>query len=89
LDGAKETWALEHNKTGAVSVAESDVAPYLGVPSHTGQVQPVAGERYFLKKLNESPEAQLTRKLAGHPKGTIFRFGTNGNIETILLGMAH
>ena len=29
LDGAKQMWALDHGRTGAVEVTRHDVAPYL------------------------------------------------------------
>ena|ERR1041385_7910853 len=41
LDGAKQQWAIEHQRTGAVQVAEGDVSEYLRI--HNGWVQPVAG----------------------------------------------
>jgi hypothetical protein len=77
LDGAKQTWAFEHGRTGAVVVTTQDIAPYLP------HFRPVAGERYSLRTLAEFPEAQLTREVDGRPKGTVLRFGTNDNIEII------
>jgi hypothetical protein len=77
LEGAKEQWAFEHGKTGAVAVTEQDLAPYLR------ELRPVAGEKYILKRLSECPEAQLTHSLEGKPKGTVLRFSTNGTLDVI------
>ena len=77
LDGAKQIWAFEHGRTGAVAVTTQDIAPYL--PHFTA----VAGERYILRTLAEVPEAQLTREVDGRPKGTVLRFGTNDSVEII------
>jgi len=84
LDGAKQQWALDHGRTGAVQVTTQDIAPYLS-HSHAsdGLVKAVAGERYSLKTLIESPEAILTREVDGRPKGTVFRLGTD-SIEIII-----
>ena len=84
LDGAKQRWALDHGRTGAVLVTIEDIAPYvLHSLLKAGSVKPIAGERYSLKTLNESPEAQLTHELDGRPKGTVLRLGTN-SIEIIV-----
>jgi hypothetical protein len=77
LDGAKQQWALDHGRTGAVVVTTQDIAPYL--PHFTT----VAGERYILRTLAEVAEAQLTREVDGRPKGTVLRFGTNDSIEIV------
>jgi len=73
LDGAKQMWALDHGRTGAVEVTRHDVAPYLRAPP--GWVQPVAGERYTLNRRTDSPEAELTQTVGGRPKGTRIRLG--------------
>ncbi len=83
LDAAKRQWAQDQNATGAVEITPEDLAPYLEVPPNKGWVTPVAGERYFLKSLAESPVAELTRKLEGWPKGTVLRLGTNAELEVI------
>jgi hypothetical protein len=77
LDGAKQTWAFEHGRTGAVVVTMQDIAPYLR------HFTAVAGERYILRTLAEVPEAQLTCEVGGRPKGTVLRLGTNDSIEII------
>ncbi len=79
LDGAMQQWAFEHGKTGAVVVTEQDVAPYLGQ-----SFKPIAGERYVLKTLSQPPEAQLTHRLEGRPKGSVLRLDTNGTFDVIL-----
>lgn len=98
IDAAKMQWALEHGVTNLSQVsimtnqlAEQDLAQYLKFPSNSlkqnGLVPSYAGEIYFIKALNESPEAKLTRKSnLQWPKGSIIRFATNTNamIETIL-----
>jgi hypothetical protein len=79
LDGAMQMWAFEHGKTGAVVVTAQDVAPYL-----RDSVKPIAGERYVLKTLSQPPEAQLTYRLEGRPKGSVLRLSTNGTFNVIL-----
>jgi hypothetical protein len=82
LDTAIQQWALDHGRTGGVAVTKEDVAPYLKRLSNpNGWVKPVAGERYILRTVGESPEANLTRECNGRPKGTVFRLGTNANLE--------
>ena len=96
LDGAKEAWALEHGQTNqAVVPTMEDLAPYLrgprdgeGLDATTG-IKPVAGERYFIKSLAESPEAELMRELDGRPKGTVFRMATNVADEIVLPKESH
>jgi len=85
LDGATQLWALDHHQTGAVVPTWEDIAPYLKRASDPRvRVKPVAGEVYVLKVLTQSPEAVLTRQVDGMPKGTVLRFGTNGDLEIIL-----
>jgi hypothetical protein len=78
LDGAKQQWALEHNRTGPVEVTREDVAEYLGVGPYEGWVELVAGEQYALRNLTEMPEAELTRDMEGLPKGTRIRLLADG-----------
>jgi len=85
IDGAIEQWALDNGKTGAVVVTWKDLAPYLKVSvSPDGEMKSVAGERYILKGLSNSPEAQLTRRLELWPRGTVLRLSTNWGFEAIL-----
>lgn len=82
LDGAKQQWALDHGRTGAVQVTEQDIAPYL---RHlAGGIRPVAGERYILNRLDQSPEAELTHQLNERPKGTRFRLSGTKGYEVIM-----
>ena len=78
LDGAKQQWALDHQRPGAVEVTAADIAEYVGVAPHKGWVQPVAGERYVLNLLTESPEAVLTETVDGRTKGTRMRLLPEG-----------
>ncbi len=78
LDGAMQLWAFEHGKTGAVVVTEQDLAPYL-----RRSLQPIAGERYVFKTLSQPPEAQLTHRLEGRPKGSVLRLNSNGTFDVI------
>jgi hypothetical protein len=78
LDGAMQQWAIEHGRTGAVVVTEENIASYLRLP-----LKQVAGERYVLKTLAESPEAHLTRKVELWPAGSVLRLGTNGDLEAV------
>jgi len=80
IDGAKQLWAIEHGRTGAVLVTTQDIAPYFRHDqAKEGFLKAVAGERYVIGTLVESPEAQLTREVDGRPKGTLLRLGTNGD----------
>jgi hypothetical protein len=79
LDGAMQQWAFEHGKTGSVVVTEQDLAPYLGQ-----SLKPIAGERYILKTLLQSPEAELTHRLEGRPKGSVLRLNPNGTFDVVL-----
>jgi hypothetical protein len=80
LDGAVQQWGLDHHQTGVVAVTWGDLAPYLKdrCDQH-GWVKSVDGEVYVLKGLAQSPEVVLTRKLGDRPKGTVLRFGANGD----------
>ena len=54
---------------------KEDLIPYLrGIPDvdADGSIKPVAGERYRLKTLAESPEAELTREIEGSRMGQCF-----------------
>jgi hypothetical protein len=83
LDGAKEQWVLDHGRTAAVMVTMHDIAAYVShLLAKDGSVRAIAGERYRLNALTESPEAQLTHEVDDQPKGTVIRLGTN-NIEII------
>jgi hypothetical protein len=78
LAGAAEQWAIDHHQTGAVLVTEADLTNYLRRP-----LEPVAGERYVLRPLPQSPEVVLTREVGGHAKGTVICFTTNGEVRFI------
>jgi len=78
LDGAAEMWVIDHHQTGAVLVAEADLTNYLRRP-----LQPIAGERYVLRPLPESPQVVLTRDVEGRPKGTVICFAANGEVRFI------
>jgi hypothetical protein len=82
LDGAMQQWASDHRQAGTVVVTKEQLAPYLSPIG--GWVKPVAGERYILKTVSESPEARLTGQLEGRPKGTVLLLDTNGGFRAIL-----
>jgi hypothetical protein len=99
IDGAKAEWAIEHGITNATQLnrelTSKDLAPYLfGGLTRKEIVDPICGELYFIRRMDESSEAKLTRDLREHgwhsnwklPKGTIIRFGTNGVEGYILPG---
>jgi hypothetical protein len=85
LDGAKQQWALDHGRTGPVVVSEQDIAVYL----KGGGNRPVAGERYILNLLTQSPEAELTHEALGHPQGTRFRLSATNDYEIVLPNKPH
>ena len=85
IDAAKHQWALERGLTNAAQlnrvITKRDLAPYL-LPAYTQNQDfgnPVNGELYLIRDLNQPPEAVLTRKLTERyvdsplPKGTIIR----------------
>jgi hypothetical protein len=71
LDGAMQQWVIDRGETNSVSVTREDIAPYV----KDGWVKPIAGEEYSLNSFPKPPEARLTRRVQGHPKGTIIRYG--------------
>jgi hypothetical protein len=89
IQQAKELWASEHGRTGAVMVTEQDLARYLH--DFPDCLRHVVGERYRLNALSDSPEAELTRKWGNCPKGTLFRLNpTNrSDYEVILPNKPH
>jgi hypothetical protein len=90
LDGAVSVWAMEQHQTGAVMMTKEDIAPYVKhLLDRDGWVKSVAGELYILKPLPESPEAVLTREVEGRPKGTVFRFRTNGDLQLQIIPPNH
>ena len=69
---------LDHGQTSAAIVTEENLAPvFLPHPP-----KPVAGERYVLKTLAESPEAHLTHKVELWPAGSVLLISTNGGLES-------
>jgi hypothetical protein len=83
IDAAKQQWAIDHGITNAMQLnrelTTNELAPYLlasFVRRDFGD--PICSERYFVKRLNETPEAELTQNLREHswpsnwklPKGT-------------------
>ncbi|MEO6183356.1 MAG: hypothetical protein ABIP71_09705 [Verrucomicrobiota bacterium] len=86
LDGAKQQWSLENGATGIVQLSEQNIAPYLKRGLKDFKSFSTAGERYIINSLGTSPEAYLTKRVEGLPKGTVIRFKSNDgqNIETIL-----
>ena len=88
IDGAKQQWALEHHPAGAVVPTREDLAPYLKRPPHlNGWVNPVADERYTIKRLTESPEAELIAQLGQLARGT--RFVLSESNDTVILPNKH
>jgi hypothetical protein len=97
LQGAKEHWAFEQNRTGNVEVTKENLHDYF----KGGWVKPVIGERYVLNTLSNMTEAVLTRRLDEFPKGTILRLANvdgnpaceivwpNGTLERIAGGIRH
>jgi inner membrane protein len=77
IESAKRAWASAHQVSGQAKLSEKDVTPYLPAQSQSG-FRPLAGERYFIGKLTDSPEALLTSDLGNYPRGTLIRLRTNG-----------
>jgi hypothetical protein len=87
LQAAKQAWALDHGRTGAVLVTEQDLAPY--VKNLADALRPAVGERYKLNLLSETPEAELTRKWGNCPEGTRFRLNATNLYDVILPNKPH
>lgn len=99
IDAAKQEWAIEHGITNAAQLnrelTPQDLAPYL-LTNFTQKDfgNPIYGEHYYIKNLNESLEVELTKDLREYgwpnnwklPKGTVVKFGTNGIEEYLLPG---
>ncbi|HXF11131.1 MAG TPA: hypothetical protein VN625_10130 [Desulfuromonadaceae bacterium] len=92
IDGAKYAWASEHGFTNDDQIrlltdrpTEKDLEPYLYYQGRSFVVSGW-GEVYTAGPMNRSPEARLTRNMAGLPKGTVVRFAdTNSSrLECVL-----
>ena len=82
IEGAKDQWAIDHGRKTGDLISESDLAPYL----EKHPVRPsTMNERYRLKLVGESPEAEVTERIDNIPVGTIIRFGSNGGMEEFLV----
>jgi hypothetical protein len=91
LDGAKQQWAFEHGITNVTSTnivpATDEIVPYLRASrDRTGEIgfdrnghqHMLYGESYVINALGASPEAVLTEKLEGWPKGARIRLSSQG-----------
>lgn len=59
IDGAKVTWALEHNKSGADVPTWADILPYLGRPGNTNILKcPLSGV-YTLGAVTSPPTCSI------------------------------
>ena len=68
IDAAKQQWAIEHGMTIATQLVRelspADLAPYLLADfTRKDFGNPIYGERYSIKRLDESPEVLTTRNL--------------------------
>jgi len=87
IEAAKRAWALAHHETGPVNINKADLAGFL--PGElNGWVESIGGERYYPKRLTESPEVVLTSELQDYPAGTVFRLTTNVQL-TVVHGRYH
>src|ERR1043166_8189505 len=68
LDEAKAVWAVENSKTGNVEAIRENLAPDL---MNRGWALIAAQEQSTRNRLEEPPEALLTRPIARYPAGTI------------------
>jgi len=78
LDAAKQQWALEQNKPAEAAPTMEDLKPYLA----KNGAKAVAGEKYILGKVSESPVADLAgsldKKLAFGGQPRQLRLDTDG-----------
>jgi biopolymer transport protein ExbD len=67
IDGAKQQWALEKRQPQSARPTANDIADYLrgGFPA------PIAGERYELNAVGESPVAVLTQPIGNRQAGDV------------------
>jgi Mg-chelatase subunit ChlD/capsular polysaccharide biosynthesis protein len=64
FDGAKQTWALDGNKSASATPQMAEIMPYLG----RGEVNtdfnalfpPIAGETYVLRKVSDEPAVEMS-----------------------------
>ena len=69
FDGAKQTWALEGNKTADAVPTFDDIKPYLGRGGDSPEFKETdfrspAGETYVLGKVSEQPKIELSASQA-------------------------
>jgi biopolymer transport protein ExbD len=67
IDGAKQQWALEKRQPQSARPTANDIADYL----RAGFPTPIAGERYELNAVGESPFAILTRPIGNRQAGEV------------------
>jgi len=60
IDGAKVTWALEHNKTDADIPTWADIVPYIGaIPGNTNILKCPSGGTYTLGAVSNKPKCSI------------------------------
>jgi biopolymer transport protein ExbD len=67
IDGAKQQWALEKRQPQSARPTANDIADYL----RAGFPAPIAGERYEINNLGESPVAVLTKPIGNRQAGDV------------------
>ncbi|HWD92360.1 MAG TPA: von Willebrand factor type A domain-containing protein [Verrucomicrobiae bacterium] len=87
LEGAKQQWALENNKSADAEPTLKELKPYLGRGSSESGIPAVAGETYVPGKVSESPVAELSASQARRmlSKGDLSKAEKrDGNVELSL-----
>ncbi len=82
LENAKQQWAAEQKAAPDAVPAAEDLKRYLGRSGSDGLPEPVAGEKYNIGKLGESPSAQLA-------DGRRFGVRDDGSVGEIKPGVAN
>jgi biopolymer transport protein ExbD len=67
IDGAKQQWALEKRQAQSARPTANDIADYL----RAGFPAPIAGERYEINAVGESPVAVLTQPIGNRQAGDV------------------
>ena len=61
IDGAKNEWALENNKTNGTPVTEADIKPHLKLSAGGSLPKCPAGGTYTIGKVGEPPTCSIPR----------------------------
>jgi hypothetical protein len=79
IDGAKQQWALEKRQPQSARPTANDIVDYL----RAGFPAPIAGERYEINAVGESPVAVLTRPIGNRQAGDVITIGVSDQVLSV------